>query len=132
MLSGSGSHLTAFFRTLMTYAGAFLTVFGMMLLTFVTAGLTNISTNETHICGLRTTQTHQLGCGITDSSAFHIQLNTTRHHFHISFLGARRSTMITNGRTTQTRIYTALIVMIIVHNKSLVKRQQLSCLLSKP
>jgi hypothetical protein len=65
--------------------------------------------------------------GITGSRAFHVQLNTTSHHLHVTFLGTWRSTMITNRCTLQAGINACFVSMISSHKKKLKCKKLLGC-----
>ena len=73
-----------------------------MLLAFFRAGKTYISADPADFFGILTVHAHHLCGSITDGGAFHVKLNAAAHHFHILFLQACRSTMITDGGTAQT------------------------------
>ena len=116
--SGSG-HFTTFFRTHMAGLRASLAVFRMMmLLTFSCTGFAYIGTDPAHFHGSFRAKTKQLTGGITDRSTFHVQLDTSCHHFYIVFLRTAGCTVIADCCASQAGFNTGLIVVVSLHIKN--------------
>jgi hypothetical protein len=120
--SGSGCglrHGPTAIRAFTAGPRALLAVLGLVLRTFGRTGFAELRTNATDVHGPVTSHAHELRSRIANSGAFHVCLNTARHHVHIFFLRARRSTMVADGSATQAGLNTFPILMITTLHKLL-------------
>jgi len=87
-------------------------MFGVVLAAFVGTGLTGVGAKAADFFGFIGAKAHQLGGGVAQGGAFHIQLNAAGHHFDVFFLQAGGSTMVANGGTGEAGINAGFVLVI--------------------
>jgi hypothetical protein len=111
----NAGHPSAFFRTAMAHLRTFLAMLCFVLCTLVATRLANVSAKATHLHGSFTAHAHELRSRIANGGALHVQLDAACHHFHILFLHARRSAMITDSGTAKTGFDAVFVFVIAFH-----------------
>jgi hypothetical protein len=112
----NGSHMYAFLSALPACFRALLAMLIFVLTALFRTLLADLSTCAAKFFCPATAQAHQLRRGVTDGSTLHIQLYTFCHHFHILFIQAGGSTMVTKCYASQTGVDTFFKVMVIHKN----------------
>ena len=113
--SNSSCHLSAFFGAMLTCLCAVLTMLRLMFCAFIAAGLTNFGADAADPRRKLRTARHQACCSRAYRGACTIQLDATRHHFHILLVQAFGRAMFAGNHAVVTCVDTALI-FFVCHN----------------
>src|SRR4051794_40495061 len=84
----------------------------LVLCAFIAAVLTDFGADAADPCGKLGTARHQAHCSRTYRGAGAIQLDTTRHHFHILLMQAFGRAMFASNHAVITCVNTALIFFV--------------------
>ena len=82
---------------------------------FRRAGAAKRGTQPAYFCRLPASEAQQLGGGMAQRRAFHIELYAIRHHPDVVFPEARRRTVLAEGRASEARLDAVLEGSVVVH-----------------
>jgi hypothetical protein len=86
----------------------------VVLFAFVDAALAEVGTEAAQVFCVGASEAHQLCCGITGNSTFHVILNTFGHAPRVFFFQAGRSALVADRCAAQAG-FDAFLIVVVAH-----------------